>query len=202
MNEFLVKLIQNARNGGGNPYHDEKGRFTNGPSSAFGKFKSNSKTTKKDIQDIGFYVRKDKFNSSLSYKNIDALIETNKALDNIYNSAADLEDKNHNGSYSEFYEMTYDIKNRINDFVKNTSPDGGLLTPQIQRFVSETKQLETRIKGLTSKFKNTKEQDVKDMVNATKAAINTFKYIQDKNLDAMSWDGIRTNYEYSVSDFE
>ena len=98
--------------------------------------------------------------------------------------------------------MTYDIKNRINDFVKNTSPDGGLLTPQIQRFVSETKQLETRIKGLTSKFKNTKEQDVKDMVNATKAAINTFKYIQDKNLDAMSWDGIRTNYEYSVSDFE
>lgn len=202
MNEFLIKLIQNANNGGGNPYHDEKGRFTNGPSGAFGKFKSNSKITKKDIQDIGFYVRKDKFNSHLSYKNIDALIETNKALDNIYNSAADLEDKNHNGSYAAFYEMTFDIKKRINDLVMHTSPDGGLLTHQIQRFVSETKQLETRIKGLTSKFKNTKEQDVKDMVNATKAAINTFQYIQDKNLDAMSWDGIRTNYEYSVSDFE
>lgn len=38
MNEFLIKLIQNANNGGGNPYHDELGRFTSGPSSSMGSY--------------------------------------------------------------------------------------------------------------------------------------------------------------------
>ena len=38
MNEFLVKLIQNANNGGGNPYHDELGKFTSGPKASMGEY--------------------------------------------------------------------------------------------------------------------------------------------------------------------
>lgn len=203
MNEYQIKLeisrIMN-KNGGGNPYHDALGKFTNGPSGAFGKFSSKEKPGKWDFEKIGFVTLGGKFESALEKKEIDALVKIHQAMDNVYNHAADLEDKNGGISYSSFYEMTSDIGDRIKEFSNASRPNRGLKANEVQQLVARTKQTENKIKSMTDRFKSSNDKDIAEMSDATKAAINTFKYIQENNLANIS-TGQRPIKSYSIDDF-
>ena len=83
MNEFLVKLIQNAGNGGGNPYHDAEGKFTSGPNSSFSSDFYNNFSDYEAPTGIG-----------KNYKNEKAANTLDRALDGMTRLGINLKNKN------------------------------------------------------------------------------------------------------------
>ena len=83
MNEFLVKLIQNANNGGGNPYHDAEGKFTSGPNSSFSSDFYNNFSDYEAPTGVG-----------KNYKNEKAANTLDRALDGMTRLGMNLKNKN------------------------------------------------------------------------------------------------------------
>lgn len=85
MNEFLIKLVQNANNGGGNPYHDAEGKFTNGPNKSFNSETYNQFSDYEAPTGIGRYFKNEKAANTID-RALDGMLRASIALKNCKNS--------------------------------------------------------------------------------------------------------------------
>ncbi|MBQ9160847.1 MAG: hypothetical protein IJ122_05950 [Methanobrevibacter sp.] len=101
--ESQVKKYMNAKsNGGGNPYHDELGRFTSGPSTAFGRFASTKAYTPKAAkQRLGI-----EGDTNLSNENLTAAAQCYDAAENIFQRCGKSASKS---SFDEIKKLANDI---------------------------------------------------------------------------------------------
>lgn len=72
--ERLERVVNSAANGGGNPYHDAEGKFTTGPSKAFGDAAPGGKI----VKEISILKKVEPFNSIHDPSFIYAISEKNK----------------------------------------------------------------------------------------------------------------------------
>lgn len=214
----VMSIIRNGgkANGGGNPYHDAEGKFTTGPSTAFGKYAysvSQDKSWDTDQGDLGFdyeEAQDDKgkkilVETYMTPEHTDALLDTGFTMLNV---SLDGDSKYLDSSHASF--VADEIKSVAKELynygkvMQMASQWGGASKSTADRITEPPKrELEQRIKLIDSmmsslgkdKTLTDKERgEVDGLYRATRAGYNTMKYLED-NLDL---DGPR--YTVDITD--
>ena len=206
MNEFLVKLIANSNNGGGNPYHDEDGKFTFAPVNSFAKlgFEStaphgSSISKKHPLQAAAKFRNADGFYTLMNDKQLEAMAlyhdgfeQMEKCFKNTINGGEKIKKEG-----KEIAEKAEKMKRLINGYSKSSDSSSkakeyynDIIKSDIKMFGLDPAKLKRRKQLLEKALKSADINPEKNFYEKAITAysllssgVNTLKYINE-NLDS------------------
>jgi len=186
-NSSAFARVINAGNGGGNPWHDEKGLFTDGPSSLSTYASDKAIKSYFNEDDVKSFVgaKGNKIKTSLQTKQLDALKRMCVACDKILILT---------GGGSSYKKLPLKIGEAASDFssasirkIRNSSEEHYQYVgfPHVGKFSFGEKEYNSAIKMLEKAEKKpemySKEElsEYKKYLKALGTVLNTFKYIEN-----------------------